>query len=104
MSAGTARTAEEWARVIAEAYAAGTRPPLTDHLVARVQGALASALGGDAAGSTWSDRVNAALDAFETSLDAAAGPRLVSADETTGTVQMEHRSEAGQPLRAFGGQ
>ena len=50
------------------------------------------------------DRLNDALDAFEIELRSVVGPRVTSLDEATGAVAMKHRSEAGQPLRAFGGQ
>jgi hypothetical protein len=50
------------------------------------------------------DRLNDALDAFETELRSVVGPRVTSLDEATRAVAMKHRSEAGQPLRAFGGQ
>ncbi len=50
------------------------------------------------------DRLNATLDAFEIELRSVVGPRITSLDAATGAVAMEHRSEAGQPLRAFGGQ
>ena len=58
---------------------------------------------GDAPGSLM-DRLNDALDAFETELRSVVGPRVTSLDEATGTATMKPRSEAGQPLRAFGGQ
>ncbi|WP_336489516.1 hypothetical protein [Methylobacterium nigriterrae] len=48
--------------------------------------------------------VNAILGQCELMLIAAVGPRLVSIDDVAGAVCMMHRSEAGHPLRAFGGQ
>ncbi|WP_336489238.1 hypothetical protein [Methylobacterium nigriterrae] len=99
------RTDRSWAARIAQAYAAETKPPLTAELVARVQ---ASLVGLDLPEGNLDPaavaRVNAALDAFELSLEAAAGPRLMSANAGTGAVEVAHRSEAGHPLRSFGGQ
>jgi hypothetical protein len=48
-------------------------------------------------------RVNEALDAFELDLGAVVGPRVAAlpADAAPSFVQ---RSEAGRPLRAYGGQ
>ncbi|ACA17673.1 conserved hypothetical protein [Methylobacterium sp. 4-46] len=92
------RSPAEEARLVAEAYAAETRPPLTDSLRQDLAARLARA---------WPEgvgAVNAALDAFEESLDAVAGPRLAAFDAGSGRVTMEQRSEAGRPLRAFGGQ
>ena len=76
-------------------------------LVERVRKALAETL--DPPDGTGSEgdllgRLNAALDAFESELRSIVGPRVASLDTATGAVTMEHRSEAGQPLRAFGGQ
>lgn len=102
----SARSNVDWSAVIAEAYAAEARPPLTEDLVARVRDELAEALAqghGDEAPSIL-DRANAALDAFELALRSVVGPRVESLDEQTGVALMKHRSEAGQPLRAFGGQ
>ncbi|MGU3538591.1 hypothetical protein [Methylobacterium sp. A54F] len=93
-----------WDAEIARAYAAETKPPLTPELVDRVRHAVADLALGD--GATLDEpaiaRVNEALDAFEVSLEAVAGPRLVSAQDRS--VRMAHRSEAGRPLRSFGGQ
>ncbi|MGY2050479.1 hypothetical protein [Methylobacterium sp. JK268] len=90
--------AATWARITAEAYAAETRPPLTDTMREDLARRLAPAWPRGIAA------VNAALDAYEESLDAIAGPRLAAIDRDGGRVTMEHRPEAGRPLRAFGGQ
>ncbi|MFE1600268.1 hypothetical protein [Methylobacterium sp. ID0610] len=94
----TDRTAREWARITADAYAAGTRPPLTEAMREGVEARLA------AAWPEGCEALNAALDAFEEELDAVAGPRVTGIDRAGGRVRLEHRSEAGRPLRAFGGQ
>lgn len=108
MSAHPGRSAEEWAGLIAEAYAAKTRPPLTRNLVEDVRGVVADAIreaeAAGISGAEWCERVNLILDRSEMSLHAAVGPRLASIDDGAGTVLMVHRSEAGRPLRAFGGQ
>ncbi|ACL60074.1 hypothetical protein [Methylobacterium nodulans] len=94
----TERTARGWARITAEAYAAETRPPLTATMRKDLEARLSAA---------WPDgldAVNAVLDAFEEALDAVAGPRLAEIDAAKGRVRLVHRSEAGRPLRAFGGQ
>ncbi len=98
--------ASRLASAAAEAYAAETKPPLTEELVARVRDALRAALEetGAAAEADRIERLNAALDAFETDLDAVVGPRIASLDAASAAVTTRHRSEAGQPLRAFGGQ
>lgn len=103
--------ASRLASAAAEAYAAEAKPPLTEELLARVRDALTAALAaeGDASSEAASEtgrleRLNAALDAFETELSAVVGPRIASLDETSAAVTTRHRSEAGQPLRAFGGQ
>lgn len=100
-----------WADAVAEAYAAAAKPPLTRDLVDQVRATLLEALVEplepglrDDARAGKADRLNAALDGFEIELRAVVGPRVASLDETSGAVVMEHRSEAGQPLRAFGGQ
>lgn len=101
------RTGADWARIIAEAYASDARPPMTEELVLRVADEVADALGAEASEVSAPDRVdrvNKALDAFEADLRAVVGPRLESVDEAAGAACMKHRSEAGQPLRAFGGQ
>ncbi|MEE7449815.1 hypothetical protein MRF4_19445 [Methylobacterium radiotolerans] len=95
---------------IVQAYAAEAKPPLTEALTARLRAVLADALADslrDQAGAAPAaplERLNAALDEFEADLRSVVGPRVATLDEATGAVTMEHRSEAGQPLRAFGGQ
>lgn len=88
------------------AYAAEAKPPLTEALTARLHALLADALHAQAEGAPAAplERLNAALDGFEADLRSVVGPRVATLDEATGAVTMEHRSEAGQPLRAFGGQ
>src|SRR4051794_3251576 len=96
-----------WAALITDAYAADATPPLTQELIARVRGVLTNALdpgAGKRSNSDHLERVNAALDRFEAELRSVVGPRIVSLDGATGSVAMTHRSEAGRPLRAFGGQ
>jgi hypothetical protein len=88
----------DWPARIAAAYARDVRPPLTDAMRDDLKARLAAVWAAEP------DEVNAALDAFEETLDAVAGPRLAGIDGEAGTVRMEHRSEAGRPLRAFGGQ
>lgn len=108
MGAHPSRSVEEWATVIADAYAAKTRPPLTPRLVSEVRDILTEVLGeAEEAGVLWAERcerVNLVLDRCEMSLHTAVGPRLASVDEAAGTALMAHRSEAGRPLRPFGGQ
>ncbi|AWN37867.1 hypothetical protein [Methylobacterium radiodurans] len=99
--------AAHWAQAVTQAYAADAKPPLTQDLVRRVQATLLEALASaddQGAPTDVADRLNAALDGFEVELRAVAGPRIASLDAAAGSVVMEHRSEAGQPLRAFGGQ
>ncbi|MGH1588345.1 hypothetical protein ACRBEV_08210 [Methylobacterium phyllosphaerae] len=103
---GNESSAADWATLVTDAYCADAKPPLTQELAGRVRDALAKAIdspAGDASGSLM-ERLNDALDAFETELRSVVGPRVTSLDEATGSVAMKHRSEAGQPLRAFGGQ
>ncbi|KQS69554.1 hypothetical protein SAMN02799625_02266 [Methylobacterium sp. UNC300MFChir4.1] len=103
---GDASSAADWAAIVTDAYCADAKPPLTQELAGRVRDALAQAAAspaGDAPGSLM-DRLNDALDAFETELRSVVGPRVTSLDEATGAATMKPRSEAGQPLRAFGGQ
>ncbi|WP_407530428.1 hypothetical protein [Methylobacterium oryzisoli] len=108
MSTHLGRSAEEWARIIAEAYGAGTRPPLTPRLLEEMRIILAEALreaeAASSADAEWCERVNLVLDRSEMSLHAAVGPRLAGLDGAAGSVVMVHRSEAGRPLRPFGGQ
>ncbi|KQQ25293.1 hypothetical protein ASF53_21650 [Methylobacterium sp. Leaf123] len=99
--------ASHLAAAVADAYAAQAKPPLTQELIAQVRDVLVKAFEAEDGGSSGADRLerlNAALDAFETELDAVVGPRVASLDEASGAVAMRTRSEAGQPLRAFGGQ
>ncbi|WP_336486366.1 hypothetical protein [Methylobacterium nigriterrae] len=102
------RTADEWAGIITEAYAAKARPPLTKQLIDEMRAIVAEALHeAETAGAPdaeWCERVNLVLDRSEMSLHAAVGPRLAAIDDAAGTAVMVHRSEAGRPLRAFGGQ
>ena len=96
-----------WAGSIAEAYAAGAKPPLTHDLAERVHRVVAEALDSESRRSTelsLLDGVNLALDHFEGDVRSIVGPRVSSLDEVSGRVEMRHRSEAGQPLRAYGGQ
>ncbi|KAB1072465.1 hypothetical protein [Methylobacterium planeticum] len=108
MSAHPSRSAEEWGRIIADAYAAQTRPPLTPQLLEDVRGIVVEAVreaeASGAAEAEWCERVNLVLDRGEMSLHAAVGPRLAAIDDAAGAAVMAHRSEAGRPLRAFGGQ
>jgi hypothetical protein len=106
MSMGDASPAADWADIVTDAYCADAKPPLTQELAGRVRDALAKAVAspaGDAPNSLM-DRMNDALDAFETELRSVVGPRVTCLNEAAGTVAMKYRSEAGQPLRAFGGQ
>jgi hypothetical protein len=108
MSRHPGRTFDEWAKVIADAYAAKVRPPLTRKIMDEVQAVIAEALSEaeacDVPESEWCECVNLVLDRSEMSLHAAVGPRLAAIDDATGSAVMVHRSEAGRPLRAFGGQ
>lgn len=104
MSDGNAGSDVDWAGLVTQAYAAEARPPLTQDLSERVRASLAEALAGPADDAARIAALNAALDAFELDLRAVVGPRVKALDPAAGTVAMEHRSEAGQPLRAFGGQ
>lgn len=96
--------AVDWADVVAAAYAAEAKPPLTDELIERVRETLARALASGADPTAAVDRLNGALDDFEVDLGSVVGPRVASLDAAAGSAAMKHRSEAGQPLRAFGGQ
>jgi len=108
MSTHPSRSADEWAGIIAEAYAAKTRPPLTRQLVDEMRAIVAEALreaeAANIPDAEWCERVNLVLDRSEMSLHAAVGPRLAAIDDAAGTAVMVHRSEAGRPLRAFVGQ
>ena len=97
----------DWGQVVTDAYVAETKPPLTEPLTEKVRDALSTVLAthpADAANDTRLERLNGALDDFERALGSVVGPRVKALDPAAGTVEMEHRSEAGQPLRAFGGQ
>ena len=102
MTDGNPGSGVDWAGIVTEAYAAETRPPLTQDLAEQVRSALADALQAEPADRA--EALNAALDAFERELRSVVGPRVRTLDASAGTVAMEHRSEAGQPLRAFVGQ
>ncbi|MFF8802534.1 MULTISPECIES: hypothetical protein [unclassified Methylobacterium] len=96
-----------WASAVVDAYAAEAKPPLTQDLIDQVRGVLSQVLESEAdrpSPAQCLERLNAALDAFEAELRAVVGPRVASLDDASGAVTMRHRSEAGQPLRAFGGQ
>lgn len=96
-----------WVAAVTDAYAAEAKPPLTQDLVDQVRSVLSRALESEAGRASPAEclgRLNAALDAFEAELRAVVGPRVASLDDASGAVAMRHRSEAGQPLRAFGGQ
>lgn len=106
-SVSAARSDADWAQIIAEAYAAETRPPLTEHLLTQIGGELANALAPVSDGESATgivERANKALDAFEIALHAVVGPRVESLDEQAGVVVVKHRNEAGHPFRSFGGQ
>lgn len=102
MTDGNPGSGVDWAGIVTEAYAAETRPPLTQDLAEEVRSALAEVLRAGPADRI--EALNAALDAFELKLRSVVGPRVRTLDDSAGRVAMEHRSEAGQPLRAFGGQ
>ena len=108
MSAQSGRSAAELGAIIADAYAARTRPPLTPGLVSEIREIITEAVkeaqAADVSETEWCERINLTLDRTEMSLHAAVGPRLAALDIHAGIAQMAHRSEAGHPLRAFGGQ
>lgn len=106
MSTDATTRAAQAPDAIVQAYAAEAKPPLTEELTTRLRDLLADALHAQAEGAPPAplERLNAALDGFEADLRSVVGPRIATLDEATGAVTMEHRSEAGQPLRAFGGQ
>ena len=96
-----------WAAGITKAYAASAKPPLTQELVEQVGRLVAEALEPETAQDSplsLLDGVNAALDRFEGEIRSVVGSRVSSLDDATGDVEMRYRSEAGQPLRAYGGQ
>jgi len=78
MSTHPGRTADKWAGIISEAYAAKMRPLLTRQLLDELRSAIAEALReAEAANSPdaeWCERVNLVLDRSELSLHAAVGP------------------------------
>ena len=97
----------DWAEIVARGYADEAAPPLTPELLDAVRAALHGA-GLDRPQTESLDdgtvtRANEALDAFELEINAVVGPRLAAlpAGAPPSFVQ---RSEAGRPLRAFGGQ
>ncbi|WP_026190613.1 hypothetical protein [Methylobacterium sp. 4-46] len=102
------RPADEWARIIAEAYAAEARPPLTQRLLEEMRVIITEALReaevANSPDAERCERVNLVLDRSEMSLHAAVGPRLAAIDDAAGQAVMVHRSEAGRPLRPYGGQ
>ncbi|MER2268952.1 hypothetical protein [Methylobacterium oxalidis] len=102
MSGHSETSGRALADAVAAAYAEETRPPLTPELTERVRAAVLPEADPEDPGSI--ERINRVLDAFEVSLEAVAGPRLVGFDRATGAVSMSNRSEAGRPLRSFGGQ
>lgn len=108
MSTQSGRSAAEWGSIIADAYASKTRPPLTPGLVGEMREiiteAVTEAQAANVSEAEWCERINLTLDRTEMSLHSAVGPRLAALDTQAGTAQMAHRSEAGRPLRAFGGQ
>lgn len=99
------RSNKEWASAISCAYAAQTKPPLTDKLKAEVESLVARVIQGcDLFERDCVDSVNDGLDAFERRLNAAVGPRIVSIDRDSWTITVKYRSEAARPMRSFGGQ
>lgn len=108
MSMHSRRSAAEWAAIIVDAYAAQTCPPLTPKLTQQVRDIIAEAVGEAQAAAVpeaeLCERINLTLDRTEMSLHAVVGPRVAALDNNAGTALMIHRSEAGRPLRAFGGQ
>jgi hypothetical protein len=108
MGAQSSRSAGELGAIIADAYAEKTRPPLTPGLIGEIREIITDAVReAQAAGASqaeWCERINLTLDRTEMSLHSAVGPRLAALDTDAGVAQMAHRSEAGRPLRAFGGQ
>ena len=75
------RTETSWAAIIAEAYAADTKPPLTAELTGRIRTDLGALdLPGGSLDGARIEAVNGALDAFELALEAVAGPRLATAE------------------------
>lgn len=91
MDSVAARLAEKWARIIAAAYAAQARAPLTashqDPLAEQLSSRLTVAI---TSGGEWSTHVNLVLNAWERRRR-GEGPRLLSLDKLAGTVEMGHR-------------
>ncbi|KQO66401.1 hypothetical protein [Methylobacterium sp. Leaf89] len=97
----------DWAGIVAQGYADAAAPPLTPELLETVRETLRGA-GLDRPQAESLDaatvaRVNEALDAFELEINAVVGPR-VAALPAGAPPSFVQRSEAGRPLRAFGGQ
>ena len=93
--------------LISKGYAAEATPPLTDDLLETLRATL-SKIGldhptADRLDGTAVEKINATLDAFELDLGAVVGPRLDTLSPD-GALTFRHRSEAGRPLRAYGGQ
>ncbi|WP_292506167.1 hypothetical protein [Methylobacterium sp.] len=98
---------QSWIDPIASGYAAEATPPLTDELLETLRAAL-NKIGLDHLPVGHLDekaveRINQTLDTFELDLGAVVGPRI-EAPSDDGTITFRHRSEAGRPLRAYGGQ
>ena len=108
MSMHSDRSAAEWAIIIANAYAAQACPPLTPKLVEQVRDIIAEAVEEAQTAAVpdaeLCERINLTLDRTEMSLHAVVGHRVAALDNNAGAALMMHRSEAGRPLRAFGGQ
>lgn len=102
------REEREWSMIITEAYANETKPSLTDGLKQNLHAAVCDvcvmADNSKAVSNRDIEAINRVLDHFEADLDAVSGPRLLAVNPDSGAVKMGHRSEAGHPLRAFGGQ
>ncbi|KQT83610.1 hypothetical protein ASG51_15785 [Methylobacterium sp. Leaf465] len=97
----------DWAGIVAQGYADAAAPPLTPELLETVRETLRGA-GLDRPQAESLDaatvaRINEALDAFELEINAVVGPR-VAALPAGAPPSFVQRSEAGRPLRAFGGQ
>ncbi|KQP30585.1 hypothetical protein ASF49_13860 [Methylobacterium sp. Leaf104] len=97
----------DWAELVARGYADEAAPPLTPDLLDAVRETLRRAgLDRPHAASLDADavkRANEGLDAFELELGAVVGPRLAELP-ANGRPAFVQRSEAGRPLRAYGGQ
>ncbi len=84
--------ARRLAAAVTDAYAAQAKPPLTQELLAKVRETLEWAVE-SGAGADSLERLNAALDAFETDLDAVVGPRVARSTRRRG------RSRCGRAPR-----